>query len=68
MAQDREHNLWQSGRLQINNHKITDMKTKLYHQPQCEVLEIDLQAVLCASPDYGAETESFDESGNLVMN
>lgn len=44
------------------------MKTKLYQLPQCEVLEIDLQTVLCASPDYGAETESFDEFENLVMN
>ena len=44
------------------------MKTKLYQLPQCEVLEIDPQAVLCASPDYGAETESFDEFGILEMN
>lgn len=44
------------------------MKTKLYQLPQCEVLEIDQQAVLCASLDSGAETESFDEFGNLEMN
>ena len=44
------------------------MKTNFYHQPQCEVLEIDPQAVLCASPEHGAETESFDEFGNLEMN
>ena len=44
------------------------MKTKFYHQPQCEVLEIDSQAVLCASPEHGAETESFDVFGNLEMN
>ena len=29
---------------------------------------MDHQAVLCASLDYGAETESFDEFVNLEMN
>lgn len=48
--------------------KITDMKTKLYQLPQCEVLEMDHLAVLCASLDYGAETESFNEFIDLEMN
>ena len=47
---------------------MIEMKTKLYQLPQCEVLEIDSQAVLCASPEHGAETESFDEFGILEMN
>jgi nitrate reductase NapAB chaperone NapD len=53
---------------ETNNHKITDMKTKLYQLPQCEVLEMDHLAVLCASLDYGAETESFNEFVDLEMN
>lgn len=47
---------------------MIEMKTKLYQLPQCEVLEIGPQAVLCASAEHGAETESFDEFGNLEMN
>ena len=47
---------------------MIEMKTKLDQLPQCEVLEIDPQVVLCASPEHGAETESFDEFGNLEMN
>ena len=44
------------------------MKTKFYHLPQCEDLEVDQQEVLCASSESGAETEYFYEFGNLEMN
>lgn len=44
------------------------MKTKFYNQPQCEVLEVDQQEVLCTSSKSSAETEYFYEFGNLEMN
>ena len=44
------------------------MKTKFYHQPQCEVFEVDQHEVLCTSLEPGAEKESFDEFGILEMN
>lgn len=40
------------------------MKTELYHSPQCEVLEIQMESVLCAS----VKTEPYDGLGNLEMN
>lgn len=42
--------------------------TKKYQSPVCEEIIIEQEGVLCSSLNYGADTESFDDLGDLEMN
>jgi hypothetical protein len=41
------------------------MQTKHYQTPTCKVVEMEVEAFLCASPS--ATTQEFDDLGTLEM-
>ena len=42
-----------------NNNKILIMKKKLYQKPNIKVHEVPMDALLAASPEFGASETSF---------